>query len=228
MPWLDRRGRGPSVTSMASGQDGEREQILRVATQLFAALGYDGTTLGQIGDSAALDQQAVNAYFASKRQLYVVVMEQAHQLLASVLRQRAEDLRAAGPEEKPAALDRLIDGYIDLCAEHPEVPALWMHRWLSDASDIGDLEARYVRPLAEDVIDSITPLARAAGADPHYTIDSMIWCIHGFALSGVLDAAGRRRGPDDPRALRRFRAHLRQMVRRNLGLPDPATARDSG
>lgn len=208
---------------MASAQDGERELILRVATQLFAALGYDGTALSQIGESAALDQQAVTAHFGSKRQLYLVVMERAHELLATVLRQRAEELRAAAePERKAAALDRLVDDYIDVCAAHPEMPALWMHRWLSDASDIIDLEAQHVRPLAEDVIDSITPLATAAGADPHYTVDSMIWCIHGFALSGVLDAAGRRRGPDDPRALRRFRAHMRQMVRRNLRLPDAA------
>jgi AcrR family transcriptional regulator len=204
---------------MASAQDDERELILRVATQLFAALGYDGTALSQIGESAALDQQAVTAHFGTKRQLYVAVMERAHERLDAVLRQRAEELRAADPERKPAALDRLIDDYVDLCAAHPEMPALWMHRWLSDASDISDLEAQHVRPLAEDVIDSIAPLAEAAGADAHYTVDSMIWCIHGFALSGVLDAAGRRRGPDDPRALRRFRAHLRQMVRRNLGLP---------
>ncbi|MGW0202359.1 TetR/AcrR family transcriptional regulator [Nonomuraea sp. NPDC003201] len=55
-------------------------------------------------------------------------------------------------------------------------------------------------------------------ADAQFTTYTMIWCIHGFTLSGVLDGTGRRRHADDPRMLRRFRAHMHQLLDRALKL----------
>ncbi|MEU7004621.1 hypothetical protein [Nonomuraea sp. NPDC046570] len=93
---------------------------------------------------------------------------------------------------------------------------MWIERQ-SDASDVSDLEVQYVQPLAEFVIEGVIPVRREG--DVHFMINSLIWCVHEFVLSGVFDAAGRRRGPDDPRALSRFRAHIHHMIHRTLGLP---------
>lgn len=196
---------------------GERERILRAATKLFAALGYDATEIGHIAEAAGLPAKAVNSHFGSKRDVYVAVMERVHLSHAAVVEAEIKELKAAPSDEKIAVLHRLIDRYIDFAAENPEVPALWMHRWLSDASDVSDLEAQYVQPLAEFVIEGVIPVRREG--DVHFMINSLIWCVHGFVLSGVFDAAGRRRGPEDPRALSRFRAHMHHMVHRTLGLP---------
>ncbi|MFE3455044.1 TetR/AcrR family transcriptional regulator [Nonomuraea sp. NPDC059194] len=204
---------------MTSGKGGERERILQAAIRLFAALGYDATEIGQIAEAAGLSTKAVSSQFGAKRDLYLAVMERAHTTHAAVVEAKVRDLQAAPPAEKVAAVHRFIDAYIDFAAEHPEVPALWMHRWLSDARDVSNLEAEYVQPLAEFAIENIIPATEAEDADVHYTINTLVWCVHGFVLSGVFDAAGRRRGPDDPRALRRFRAHMHQMIHRTLGLP---------
>ncbi|MEV4163501.1 TetR/AcrR family transcriptional regulator [Nonomuraea dietziae] len=204
---------------MTSVKGGERERILNAATKLFAALGYDATDIGQIAETAGLSAKAVSSHFGAKRDLYLAVMERAHTLHAAVVKERIRDLQVAPPEDKVAAVHRFIDAYIDFAAEHPEVPSLWMHRWLSDASDVSSLEAQYVQPLAEFAIENIIPASNVEHADVHYTINSMIWCVHGFVLSGVFDAAAQRRGPDDPRAMRRFRAHMHQMIHRTLGLP---------
>ncbi|WP_433430175.1 TetR/AcrR family transcriptional regulator [Nonomuraea sp. CA-141351] len=204
---------------MGSPEGGEQAAILRAATRLFAALGYDGTAIEQIAEAAGVDAAAVGTHFASKRRLYLTVMEEAHRALAAVLDARAGELRAAPPERRAEALHRLIDGYIDLCAENPEIPALWMHRWLSDASDI-DLEPLNAQALTQRSIDSIDTLAKPAGADGQFITYTMIWCIHGFAMSGVLDGTGQRRHAGDPRTLRRFRAHMHQLIARGLQLPD--------
>ncbi|MEU7895620.1 TetR/AcrR family transcriptional regulator [Nonomuraea sp. NPDC049152] len=204
---------------MTSAKGGERERILHAAIRLFAALGYDATEIGQIAEAAGLSTKAVSSQFGAKRDLYLAVMERAHRIHAAVVEARVKDLQAAPPEEKVGAIHRFIDAYIDFSADHPEVPALWMHRWLSDARDVSNLEAEYVQPLAEFAIENIIPATKAEDADVHYTINTLVWCVHGFVLSGVFDAAGRRRGPDDPRALRRFRAHMHQMIHRTLGLP---------
>jgi AcrR family transcriptional regulator len=210
------------VASMASPEDNERELILQVATGLFAALGYDGVSISQIGEAAGLNTATITPHFPTKRHLYLAVMERAQQVLTSVIDNRAGDLKAASPEERPAALHRFIDGYIDLCVEHPEVPALWMHRWLSDASDIEELESLSAQPLAQYAIDSITALAEPAHADALFTTYTMVWCIQGFSLSGVLDTTGQRRRPSNPDALRRFRAHMHQLLERLLGLTPSA------
>ncbi|WP_433513310.1 TetR/AcrR family transcriptional regulator [Nonomuraea sp. CA-143628] len=207
---------------MASPEENERELILRVATRLFAALGHDGVSVGQIGEAAGLTTAAITPYFPTKRHLYLAVMERAQQDLSAVIDKRAGELTAATPQERPAALHRFIDGYIDLCVEHPEVPALWMHRWLSDASDIEELESLSAQPLAQYAVDSITALAAPVHADAQLTTYTLVWCIQGFSVSGILDTTGQRRRPDDPDALRRFRAHMHQLLDRLLGLAPTA------
>ncbi|MCG5213460.1 TetR/AcrR family transcriptional regulator [Streptosporangium sp. KLBMP 9127] len=206
-------------------EDGERELILRTATRMFAALGYDGTSIEQIGAAAGVGTPTLTTHFPSKRKLYLAVMEQASRLLKAATVAWAEELRDAPPGGKEPALHRFIDAYIDVCAEHPEIPQLWGHRWLSDASDIADLEVRNAQQLTQLVVDSIATVSKPADADALFSTYAMIWCVQGFALSGVLDGTGQRRGIEDERALRRFRAHMHQMLGRAFDLPTASPER---
>ncbi|MEU8398856.1 TetR/AcrR family transcriptional regulator [Nonomuraea sp. NPDC048892] len=200
-------------------EGGERQLILRVATKLFSALGYDSTSLEQIADAAGVDIPAINAHVTTKRQLYLDVMEQIRELVASALQPYTDELAATPPEGRGPALHRFLDAYIDMCVAHPEVPALWMHRWLSDASDIFEVEARDAQPLTRYLVASITRLTEPVQADPLHLTYTMIWCVHGFVLSGVLEGQGLRSGVDDSGQLRRFRAHMHQLFGRVLWLP---------
>ncbi|MFI6392376.1 TetR/AcrR family transcriptional regulator [Nonomuraea sp. NPDC050540] len=197
-----------------------QENIVKVATQLFAALGYDGTSTRQIADAAGLNIATVNYHVGGKRELYLTVMERAHTAERATLEASLARLSGADPVE---AIHRLIDDYLDFCLEHPEVPALWMHRWLSDASDLTDLERQYVRPLVDAVTRALEPAVTAGvidrGVDVEMAMWSVIWCVHGFAKGGILDADGNRRGAGDRAASRRFRTHLHQTVHRTLALP---------
>ncbi|MEV1000197.1 TetR/AcrR family transcriptional regulator [Nonomuraea sp. NPDC050202] len=202
---------------------GQADAILKVATQLFAALGYDGTSTRQIADAAGLNIATVNYHVGGKRELYLAVMEAAHRAEKAALDQALARLPGDDPV---AAVHRLADDYLDFCVDNPEVPALWMHRWLSDASDVTELERQYVQPLLAAVTAALRPAVEAgviaAETDLEYTVWSVIWTVHGFAKGGVLDAEGRRRASGDRAALRRFRAHLHQSLHRTLGLPgDP-------
>ncbi|GAA4914793.1 AcrR family transcriptional regulator [Nonomuraea thailandensis] len=202
---------------------GQADAILKVATQLFAALGYDGTSTRQIADAAGLNIATVNYHVGGKRDLYLAVMEAAHRAEKAALDQALARLPGDDPV---AAVHRLADDYLDFCVDNPEVPALWMHRWLSDASDITELERQYVQPLLTAVSAALRPAVEAgliaAETDLDYTVWSVIWTVHGFAKGGVLDERGRRRAAGDRAALRRFRAHLHQSLHRTLGLPgDP-------
>lgn len=197
--------------------------ILKVATQLFAALGYDGTSTRQIADAAGLNIATVNYHVGGKRDLYLAVMEHAHQAERAALQAALARLADADPV---TGIHGLLDDYLDFCVGNPEVPALWMHRWLSDASDITELERQYVQPLVGGVTSAMAPAVEAGvidtGVDLEYAMWSVIWSVHGFAKGGVLDAEGHRRTATDRAALRRFRAHLHLSLHRTLGLPGEA------
>ncbi|TMR21690.1 TetR/AcrR family transcriptional regulator [Nonomuraea turkmeniaca] len=206
---------------MTSADGGQVALIIEVATRLFAALGYDGTSTRQIAEAAGMNIATVNYHVGGKRELYLAVMERAHQVEKAALDQALDRL----PGDDPVvAIHRLVDDYLDFCVDNPEIPALWMHRWLSDASDITELERAYVQPLVTSVAAALRPAAESGvidgAVDLEYTIWTVIWSVHGFAKGGVLDAEGRRRGPGDRAALRRFRAHLHLTLHRTLALPE--------
>ncbi|WP_219509800.1 TetR/AcrR family transcriptional regulator [Nonomuraea ceibae] len=199
------------------------ETILKVATELFAAHGYAGTSTRRIAEAAGLNIATVNYHVGGKRELYLAVMEHAHRAEREALEAALAELPGDDPV---AAIHGLIDAYLDFCVARPEVPALWMHRWLSDAGDVNELERRYVLPLVGAVAVALRPSVESRLIDPgldlEYAVWSVVWCVHGFAKGGVLDADGRRRGAGDREALRRFRAHLHLSLHRTLGLPGQA------
>ncbi|MEV5571777.1 TetR/AcrR family transcriptional regulator [Spirillospora sp. NPDC052269] len=192
--------------------DSARARILDVATGLFAELGYDGTSTRLIAEAAGLNIATVAYHVGNKRDLYLAVMERAHQRERAALEEATADLT---PDVE--GVMRLLDRYVDFCAANPDVPALWVHRWLSDASDVAHLENAYVQPLMEMVADSVGKVA-GDDVDIEYLVWSVIWCTHGFASGGVLRGDGARHRMDDPSALIRFRAHMRRMVTATLGL----------
>ncbi|ACZ86357.1 TetR/AcrR family transcriptional regulator [Streptosporangium roseum] len=211
---------------MTSADGGQRELILRVATRLFAALGYDATSISQIAEAAGLDVATITQQAGGKRELYLTVMDWVHETELASLHKAVEGVPVTSPEQANALVCRIIDQYLDLCVAHPEIPALWMHRWLSDASDVTELELRYTRPMGKLVKSALAPAIAGGYIDPdvdmEYLLWSMLWCVNGFSQSGVLDEHGNRRHMDDPEVLRRFRALLHRMIHRTVAFPgDP-------
>ncbi|WP_433256539.1 TetR/AcrR family transcriptional regulator [Streptosporangium sp. CA-135522] len=208
---------------MTSAEGGQREMILQVATRLFAALGYDVTSIGQIADATGLDVATVTESFGGKRELYLAVMNRVYEIERSSLAEALKIGPATTPEQTSALMHRIVDHYIDLCAAYPEVPTLWMHRWLSDAIDVTELERRYTQPLVKLIRDAFAPAMSAGHIGPDVDLDyvmwSLLWCVNGFSQSGTLDQDGNRRRADDPEALRRLRVHLHRMIHRAASLP---------
>ena len=54
-----------------------REAILAAATALFAELGYEGASLGEIAAAADLSRGAPSYFFGSKEDLYLTVLDEA-------------------------------------------------------------------------------------------------------------------------------------------------------
>src|SRR5918994_1221896 len=60
-----------------------RERILEAAAETFAARGYHSASVGQVAEAAGITKPVIYDHFASKRELFVELMETAREQLAS-------------------------------------------------------------------------------------------------------------------------------------------------
>ncbi|MFD7736199.1 TetR/AcrR family transcriptional regulator [Kitasatospora phosalacinea] len=198
--------------------DGPRERILATATRLFAERGYDATSTRAIGDAVGLNIATVAYHVGAKPELYREVMRRAHLAQRRVVTEALTRLHACGPTpaETRAALLAFVDDYLTFCLEHPEVPALWMRRWLAEGADHSDIESEFAGPLVAEVATAVRAVLARAGLGPDTDVEmlvfTIVWTSHSFGQAGVIDPAGTRRGPLDLPVLDRFRRHLHTVV----------------
>ncbi|RKE18786.1 TetR/AcrR family transcriptional regulator [Streptomyces sp. TLI_171] len=195
------------MTQPPSPADASRERIVAAATALFAEHGYDGTTTRTIAGAAGLNVATVAYHVGGKADLYREVMRRAHEAEQAAVGAALAEFAREAPADPAAAAAAFADRYLDFCLAQPHVPALWMRRWLSDAAEFAGLEEQYTRPLLESVRDALTAaLAELTPDRAELALWTVLWTTHGFCRSMI-----RAQVP-------RFRAHLRALVLRELGL----------
>lgn len=118
-------------------RDAERSHsaILGAATQLFAARGYDGASMSEIGAAAGLSRGAPGYFFGSKQSLYGAVLAAVFSSRQQATEQAFLPVRAwcesdAELERLPTALAAAATGYMRFLQEHPEFVALIMREEL--------------------------------------------------------------------------------------------------
>jgi len=126
-----------------------RAEILDVAVGLFAARGYHGVSMDDIGAAAGVTGPALYHHFAGKEAM-----------LAAALFPVSEDLLAGGtaritehPGDPDAALAALIEFHVDFALAHPAVIALHLHELdrlpEQPRREIRRLQRRYVEVWVE-------------------------------------------------------------------------------
>jgi AcrR family transcriptional regulator len=149
--------------------DGRREEILRVALNLFASKGIEGTGLREIANRIGVSQPALYHYFASK-----------DALVDAVIDWRREDARA-----KQAAVTRRLEGAKNLRQGLVTIAESLMHLWhspenedfhrliLSEITRQGPLAARLERDFigpgrqwAEGLFSTLIKIGKVRDLDP--------------------------------------------------------------
>src|ERR1700754_3928333 len=98
-----------------------RDEILEIAVGLFAARGYHGVSMDDIGSAAGVTGPALYHHFAGKEAMLVAALVPVSEGLLAGGRQRVAD--NAGAE----ALAALIDFHVAFALENPAVIALHLH-----------------------------------------------------------------------------------------------------
>jgi AcrR family transcriptional regulator len=114
--------RGPGRPVDPERRQRRREEILQVATKLFARRGFADTDVQVIADRLKVGKGTVYRHFSSKEELFLAVVDRGmHQMKQAV---DAATSQTSQPLEKVAAG---IRAYLTFFDEHPEIVELLIH-----------------------------------------------------------------------------------------------------
>ncbi|MFV2008470.1 MULTISPECIES: TetR/AcrR family transcriptional regulator [unclassified Micromonospora] len=100
-----------------------RDEILQIAVGLFAARGYHGVSMDDIGAAAGVTGPALYHHFAGKEAMLAAALIPVSEELLDGGRARV----AAWPGDATAALASLIEFHVEFALANPAVIALHLH-----------------------------------------------------------------------------------------------------
>jgi AcrR family transcriptional regulator len=100
-----------------------RDEILQIAVGLFAARGYHGVSMDDIGSAAGVTGPALYHHFAGKEAMLVAALIPVSDGLLMGGRSRV----AANPGDAGAALESLVDFHVEFALANPAVIAMHLH-----------------------------------------------------------------------------------------------------
>lgn len=213
-----------SLSALPPSAESSRERILRVATELFGAHGFEGVTTRSIAAAAGLNIATVAHHTGSKADLYDAVFARLHAhetAMLDTLLGAVTPAEVADPVRVRAVLVGLVDAYVDVLVAEPAIAGLWTYRWLERPAGSGKVEERYSRPLF-DRVEALLRAAQDAGSvpelDAHLTVKTVVWITYGYFTGGLVEPAAAA-DLADPAQVARLRTLVHRVV---AGLVGPA------
>lgn len=193
------RGRNPERT---------RRAILDAAEDLFAAVGYEATTLQAIGARAGISRGTPGYFFGSKQALYAAVLDR---FLAEELKFVSASLTRAStivaPDDVHGILDAVVGSLLEFLAARPNVVRLMEREALSGGA-ILRATAAHAASLRDGLAmtSTITGSARVRPVDPAtflLSVVSLCWFPFAHAETYARDLGLDPRLPADRERWRR-------------------------
>jgi AcrR family transcriptional regulator len=197
------------ATAAERTRDAERtkETILVAAEDRFARLGFDGTSLQQIGQAAGVARSTPAYFFRSKEALYDAVLARAvARAQEAMARAYAEEDGNRSAEE---AAESYVSAFLDFLGHDQNFVRLIQREALKDASRVAQFFGRFV----EEAVAVLRPAAEKAGISPErLVLDLAAICWHPFANEHTLmPALGMK--ARNPAFLDEQKRHLGDLVR---------------
>jgi TetR/AcrR family transcriptional regulator len=191
-----------------------RSTILTEAIRLFAAQGFDGTSVQEIADSVGIRKPSLLYHFASKEELRRSVLDEILSRWNDVL---PHLLLTAAREQR---FDKVMDALSRFFLEDPDRARLILRETLDRPEDMRRRLETFVRPWIDVVAEQLDK-ARVKGmvhedVDPHaYAVNVITAIVAGVA---ILDSLSAVLSPEDDakRAQERYVRELVRIARRSL------------
>jgi AcrR family transcriptional regulator len=178
-----------------------RDDILATAAELFAARGFHGVSVSDIGAACGISGPALYKHFASKDAVLAEMLVEISERLLEVGRQRADQA-----PDGPSAVTALIAWHVDFALRHRALIVVQDRDWASLPEDARE----QVRKLQREYVDVWA--ARLREVHPGLRLDSARAMAH--AAFGLINSTPHSGLLPDAR----MRELLSQMAGDALGL----------
>jgi AcrR family transcriptional regulator len=192
---------------VSSAPASRRQQILETAAELFAARGFHGVSVADLGAAVGISGPGLYKHFAGKDAVLAEMLVSISEELLSVGRQRVAEAPDAA-----AAVRALVDWHVEFALRHRPLIVVQDRDWESlpgaDRERVRSLQRGYVELLADRiraVHEDLDPDRARAMSHAAFGL------INSTPHSGLL--------PDGDMSLL-----LRQMALHSLGIPDSGLA----
>jgi len=173
-------------------------RLLEVATSLFAADGFDGTSVSSIVGAAEVNKRMLYHYYDSKEGLYRAVFAEQWLAFAQGLVVKIQPLLAGDdtPERSRAILLGAVGAYYDYMAENPHFVRLIAWEGLEGGAISRSLWGDVSGPVFQQVTALIESTQRHGVLDPelhpgHFVISMMgivtYYFTYGRSLGDLID-----------------------------------------
>lgn len=201
---------GPTPNRM---RDAERtkEAILESATVLFAAQGYEATSVQQVAEAARVARATPSYFFGSKEGLWRSVLEAQNQAASKVIPAALD--RLSKSETPEARVHALVDVYFTFLAEQPHFSRLIQWSELQHNPVINDLPSHW-EVLADALIavHDVLESGDRPDQDPRQVLMSVIAICNAHVVYG--NTLGKPLGVDvnEPAFVEARKAHLKSLL----------------
>lgn len=152
-----------------------RDQILETAAELFAARGFHGVSVADLGAACGISGPALYKHFDSKQAMLAEMLVSISEELLSVGRQRVDAADAPA-----AALAKLVDWHVGFALRHRPLIVVQDRDWESLPADARER----VRTLQREYVDLWAAQLRAL--DPARDLDTARAMAH--AAFGLINS----------------------------------------
>ena len=189
-----------------------REAILDAAERLFAARGYEATSLTDVGAAAGVSRGTPGYFFGSKTELYRAVLERCLERVRAAIRSGRE--RALASQEPPeVVLAGVVGEYFDFIVANPDFVRLIEWEALGGGKNIATLPPHL--EAAQEALGAIVTELALDPSDPAearqllLSLIALSWfhVVHGPTVLRALSI-----DPSDPGFREQRRRHVINLV----------------
>jgi TetR/AcrR family transcriptional regulator of autoinduction and epiphytic fitness len=166
----------PAKGRVARRRDRRKAEIVRTATEILSASGYQGMSLEEVAERADIAKATLYHYFSSKDDLVAAALEV---LTQEVLSRLAARQAAVGEVSSTELLRALIDEQILILTQTaPEVAAVfsWPRSW----PEIFDEPMKDMRRRHDAVFRAVVERGIAEGEFSCDNVNVALQCLHGI------------------------------------------------
>ncbi|WP_183006421.1 TetR/AcrR family transcriptional regulator [Achromobacter sp. UMC71] len=159
-----------------------RDQLLDIATDLFAAQGVAATRIAHIAERAGVTSAMLHYYFKSRDQLLdAVVLERVVPVISFVWSPVPQTARRVDSpaDTARAVIAEIVARLVRCAADRPWLPALWMHEVVNEGGQLRErvlrhLPAQRLQVFAGLIADSQRAGAITPGVEPRLVFLSIL------------------------------------------------------